>query len=285
MHARPALSVIVRTLGTARVRDALASLVAQSLRDFETVLVDMSPGGLGPLVAEFTSRLSGVRHLRPGRRLSRPAALNAGLAAAAGDGIALLDEDNLYDPGHLETLAHALSRQRAGLVYTGVRVRTFTPDGTLVAESARHEPFSFSRLLFENYIYTAGTAFARELAVRLGRYDERFAVYEDWDFLIRAAAAGGVERLDALTAESRQFTGLPGLPQHALEGARARRCRAGIYWKHRRLHTSERRSDYVEVLASRHPRRFAERWMRWRYWADVLPDLPGWWWGAFRDKS
>ncbi|MCU1348031.1 MAG: hypothetical protein JWO56_1061, partial [Acidobacteria bacterium] len=44
----PAISIIVRTLGRTRLGEALATLAAQTRRDFEVVVVDMSGGANEP---------------------------------------------------------------------------------------------------------------------------------------------------------------------------------------------------------------------------------------------
>jgi GT2 family glycosyltransferase len=79
----PAISVIVRTLGpSGHLADALESLARQPRRDFEAVVVDMSPGGIEEVLARVALRLPRLRHLTPGRRLSR------------------------YDPEHLDRRKH-----------------------------------------------------------------------------------------------------------------------------------------------------------------------------------
>ena len=95
----------------------------------------------------------------------------------------------------------------ADLVYTGVRVQTFTVAGELMHERIHHLPFDFPRLLEGNFIFTVATAFRRSLWDEVGHYDQRFPVYEDWEFLIRVTHGREVRALTCCSAISRAFTG------------------------------------------------------------------------------
>jgi glycosyltransferase involved in cell wall biosynthesis len=252
MRSGASISVILRTLNrNERLGEALESLVNQTRRDFEVVIVDMSwKGDAASVLEHFRKRLPQVKHLPAGKPLSRGEALNQGIRAASADKIAILDDDNLYDPTHLEVLVEGLERTGADLVYTGARRTTHTRDGHLIEVVRWHHPYDFTQLLFRNYILTVGTAFWKRLWEGLGGYDPRFPVYEDYEFLLRAGAAGRIESLPAVTAESRSFTGQPGRANHSFETRHTRRCRAGIYWVHRNLFFSpKRRAAYAAYSA------------------------------------
>src|SRR5437868_12944349 len=144
----------------------------------------MSDGSVSSIVEEMSGQLPAFRHLKLDGVHSRPAALNRRIELAEGDLITILDDDNLWDSDHLQNIVRDFNG--ADLVYTGVRVQTFTIAGDLMHERIHHLPFDFPRLLEGNFIFTVATAFCRSLWNEVGRYDERFPVYEDWEFLIRA---------------------------------------------------------------------------------------------------
>lgn len=269
------ISVIVRTLGSERLADALESLVAQTRRDFEAVVVDMSGGANDSTLERFASRLPSLRVVAMPRS-SRPKALNAGIAAASGAMIGILDEDNLYDPAQIEVLLAG----RAPYVYAGVRHATYRPNGAFVASHEVARPFAFDDLLIGNFIYATGSAFRKSLWEQLGGYDERFEVFEDWDFLIRASQAATIEYLGVVCGESRKFTGIEGASTFDLEIDRVRRCHAGIYWKHRRHYLSLRgrfRASSAEHFARRNPARKGLLAMTVRGWRlELFADLAAW---------
>lgn len=242
--ARP-LGVIVRTLGRPRLGEALDSLVAQTYDDFETVVVDMSGGGVDEVVAARAGGLRHLRHLRLGGPICRSDALNLGVSTSDADALAILDDDNLFTPNHVGTLVRGLAETGADLVYTGVRRQTLTPSGELVHEEPRHAAFDRDRLLFGNFIYATGTAFRRDIWQRVGGYDPRFRVYEDWEFLIRVSHAGRIEALPDVSGISRSFTGDVNRPSHHDEADDCARCASSLFWVHR--------DKYSQALFDRHP--------------------------------
>ena len=255
----PAISVVVRTLGSVRLGDALGSLAAQTRRDFEVVVVDMSDSRIEELLDRFATRLPYVRRVAPAGRRTRPAALNAGVRAARAPLLAVLDEDNLYDSGQLETLVGGLEKSGADYVYTGVRHATYEPSGSLVETRDVSLPWSFDKVILGNFVYATGSAYRRSLWEALCGYDERFVVFEDWDFIIRAAQRGRIEHLRVISGESRKFTGLPSVSHFDREIGAARRCLAGVYWTHRHLYRGRLRHDLKAASAEHCRHRFQAR--------------------------
>ncbi len=266
--AVPALSVIVRTVNrTGRLAECLASLAAQTQRDLEVVVVDMSGGAAATVLKDQPLRLV---HLEiGGRPLNRAVALNRGIQRAAGGAIAVLDDDNCWEPAQAATLVAQLAASPADLVYTGVQRRTYTAAGEFLHEERIQTEFDFARMLWRNFIYTSACAFRKEAWARVGGFDPRFHVYEDWEFFIRLSRAGKVASGEEFGAISRKFTGVPGRSAHDAEIFTRAACLAALYWKHRALyrHTSppeECRLDHGFRPAGLRRAR--------------LPFLLAWWW-------
>lgn len=213
----------------------MQSLANQTRQDFEVVVVDMSGGAANQVITQFSERLPSVLHIRPEQLLNRPAASNFGIRHATAERITILDDDNLFDPNQVAILVRGLEATNADVVYTGVRRTTYNQASELVDTKIWHEPYDFAKLLTRNYIHGVGTAFRKDAWERIGGFDERFAVYEDYDILLRIAKSGRIERLPEVTGESRSFTGIIGLQNHATETETVNRCLAGLYWKHRNL--------------------------------------------------
>ena len=100
MAARPGLSVIIPTYNRAALApEAVASVLAQTWRDFEVLVVDdASTDGTAAALAAFGSR---IRLLRHAFRLGVAAARNLGICAARGQWLAFLDSDDLWRPEKL----------------------------------------------------------------------------------------------------------------------------------------------------------------------------------------
>ena len=263
------ISVITRTLGRPRLAEALASIAAQTLPGVEAVVVDMSGGISAPGIKAHPGRLL---HIDVGHPLNRSAALNLGIERASADVIAILDDDNCYEPGHLASLVEGLRATRADLVYSGVQRRTFAPDGQPVHEARIEREFDFAHLVFGNYIYATSVAFTKAIWRAVGGYDTRFPVYEDWDFYIRVGARGRIARVPGFGAISRNFTGTPGSASHADERADVERCQCGIHWKHRKLIARKALGTRADELYKEYPH-VAPRGVR----RETLKQVAGWW--------
>ena len=104
------------------VRRALESLLAQTLTDWELVIVDDgSPDGTGEAVAPYLNDTR-VRYHRLDRNHGLGRALNVGLDLARADLVAYLPSDDVVYADHLATLAACLdAAPEAVLAYSGVR--------------------------------------------------------------------------------------------------------------------------------------------------------------------
>jgi glycosyltransferase involved in cell wall biosynthesis len=182
MAARRVSVVIPCFNGGAFLEGALASLRAQTYRDFEIIVVDD-----GSDDAETLRVLDG---LGPEARLVRqdnlglPAARNAGIAAAAGVLVLPLDCDDGIEPEFLERTVAALDADPdAGFAFSHLRL-IGERQGVLAKD------YNFFTQLFLNQLPYC-LLMHKQTWDRLGGYDETMRRgYEDWEFNIRAGANG-----------------------------------------------------------------------------------------------
>jgi glycosyltransferase involved in cell wall biosynthesis len=157
----PTVSVIVRTVRRPqRLRECLQALAAQTYREFELVLVDMSEESMTSIVEEMGTRLPAVCHLRLNGVYPRPVALNRGIESASGRLITILDDDNLWEPAHLGNIVENFN----GADYLHWRSHPnadpyrSTHRGANPLSSFRLRPIAEA-----NFIFTVATAFRRTL--------------------------------------------------------------------------------------------------------------------------
>ncbi|MCE7765142.1 glycosyltransferase [Pseudomonas putida] len=199
-------SIILTTYNRpALLRDALNSIAHQSFKDFDVVLVNDNGDPVESLLAEYDFP---VTYIRQGRNRGPAAARNAALHLARGRYVVYLDDDDLYLPDHLETLAKALDTHPDSVVYTdAVFIQETIAAGkrTEVAREQRypHEAYSRERLLVNNYIPINTFACPRALALAVGDFDESLAGLEDWDFLMRLSARSAFHHVRCETVEVR----------------------------------------------------------------------------------
>ncbi|MGE8224562.1 MAG: glycosyltransferase [Stenotrophomonas sp.] len=190
-NAAPAFSVILTTWNRPALLDnALASIRAQTLRDFEVILVNDCGSPVEHLHANTDFPLT---YLRLARNGGPAAARNAAHRLARGQYLVYLDDDDLYLPGHLQALADAIRKHPGEVVYSNALfVTEQISDGKreVLAEERRypHGSYSHERLSIDNYIPVNTFAWPRALAAQVGGFDERLEGLEDWDFLLRLAA-------------------------------------------------------------------------------------------------
>jgi glycosyltransferase involved in cell wall biosynthesis len=200
----PALvSVIVRTVGRPELASALASLSGQIYRPIEAVVVNAAGTALAiPSTPGLQRRI-----VSDGRKLTRPQAANAGLAAARGEWISFLDEDDTIEPEHIALLVATATVSTTWVAYS--QTRLVDPNGATV-RLLGGGPFSREALLRSNYIAIHATLFNRAFIDAGVRFDESFAVFEDWDFWLSLSARGDFAFTGRPTAVYRAGSGASG---------------------------------------------------------------------------
>ena len=226
------VSVVVRSMDRPSLAAALDSVVLQTYRPIELVLVNALGQGHRPLPPRCGG-LPVVAVAAPdGQPLMRAQAANRGLAAASGQFLLFLDDDDVLLPDHLSRLAGALQAEpEAPAAYADVA------QGRLQAGSWQpvhcfEAGFDPVRLLFENYLPIHGVMFRSTLPGAAPRFDEDFDLFEDWDFWLQLANQGAFVHVPGVSArylisdgpQSDVFTG-----SAAAQEARARLVEK---WRH-----------------------------------------------------
>ncbi|HEX6903204.1 MAG TPA: PIG-L family deacetylase [Thermoanaerobaculia bacterium] len=204
----PRISVVVRTRNRPRLlAEALESLAAGEYRRAEVVLVN--DGGEPPAVPEGYP-LPVVR-VDLAENRGRAGAAEAGIAAATGDYVAFLDDDDLAAPEHLSTLAGLVSAAGVRVAYTDAAVAAYELDGDGWVCRERRLPYSRDFdpdvLLVDNYIPFNTLLIERGLFAEAGPFDPALPFFEDWDFLIRLSGVTPFHHLARVTCEYRHFRG------------------------------------------------------------------------------
>ncbi|HUP61155.1 MAG TPA: PIG-L family deacetylase [Thermoanaerobaculia bacterium] len=222
------ISVIVRTKDRlAQLREAVDSIRAT---EYPCEIVVVNDGGARPELDEVT-----LVHHEQSR--GRSEAANAGARAASNAFLVFLDDDDLFYPEHLATLANASSSSH-GAWYTDA-VSAFLRPGVSGAYETHSrlrlfaQDFDRELLLVDNYIPLPSLLIPRESFLDLGGFDSAFDLFEDWDFLIRLSARGDFLRVPRVTCEVRHFEGGTSVVLAAPEGSeRFREAKLRVWEKH-----------------------------------------------------
>jgi GT2 family glycosyltransferase len=187
----PRVSVIVTCWNLGRYLDeAVNSVLAQTFRDFEIVIVD--DGSTDP---ETRTRLDG--YSRPCTRvLRRPhagvaAARNAGIAATTAPYLCTLDADDTFEPTFLEKTVAALDSDPA-IAFVGTWLRAFGSENW----EWTPERCDLVSLLVEDTVLTASLV-RRSAAEAVGGYDTAMPAQgdDDWDFWLTLVECGYAGRI------------------------------------------------------------------------------------------
>jgi GT2 family glycosyltransferase len=198
------VSIVIVAFGTGLVLDrcleSLADACAADGIAAEVIVVDNAHPRRGHAAGHRVAiSTRGIRLMQPDDNLGFGGGNNAGVAAARAPMIALVNPDVMVVPGQLPALldeardhpqsicAPALSFPDGTVQEIGMRIIS-DGDTRPILESGSHAP---------DYASAACWVLSSELFTRLGGFDAAFhpAYYEDVDFALRVAAAGGGTRI------------------------------------------------------------------------------------------
>lgn len=199
----PSVSTIIPTYNRpAFLREALASVLAQTYQESEILVVDdgstnAARDATRQLVDEYARAQSRpIRYLfQPHRGVS--AARNRGVAASQGELLAFLDSDDIWQPEKLarqitffeaQPTAQICQTQETWIRH-GVRVnprkKHRKPDGDIFVQS-----------LADCLVSPSAVMLRRELFERVGGFDEQLPACEDYDLWLRISVHEPVSLID-----------------------------------------------------------------------------------------
>ncbi len=216
--------------------EAVASVVAQTERDWEAVIVDDGSSDDSAAVAEALVAAHpdlALRLLRRPHSGSPGLTRNAGIAATTGEYVVCLDADDRLDVGYLAACAVALdTAPRAAIAYGDLRL--FGSRDELMRPPEWDE-----RTECDCNFLGVSSMFRRRAWEQVGGYDTEIG-YEDWDFWI-------------------------GCIEHGWFGVRA----PGAVWEHREhgegVYAGHlvRDAEIKARIALKHPRLYGDGQRRW----------------------
>jgi glycosyltransferase involved in cell wall biosynthesis len=192
----PQVSVVIPTYNRAWcLREALDSVLAQSFRDFELIVVDDGSSDETPqLLAGYGQSLRLLRQ----RNRGVSAARNAGIAAGRGALIAFLDSDDLWLPGKLERQVAFFDSQADALICQTEEL--WVKNGRRVNPGQRHRKrggMIFEPSLELCLVSPSAVMVRRELFERVGLFDEDLPACEDYDMWLRVSCRYPVHLIDS----------------------------------------------------------------------------------------
>jgi hypothetical protein len=208
MNRAPRVSVIIIAFNReAMIGDAIASILAQTMPDFELIVVDDGSTDRTVKVVEAI-RDPRLRLIVHEKNQGIPAARNSGLEAAAGRYVAWLDSDDLARPDRLAIQADYLDAHPS-IALIGAHSGLIKPNGRRSRmprpRPRRHEQI-MPMLLFRTPLLQSSFMGRAEILKRLP-YRLEFPVSEDLDMLIRLARDHRIENIRVTLVDRRAHSG------------------------------------------------------------------------------
>jgi glycosyltransferase involved in cell wall biosynthesis len=205
----PEVSVVIATRNRWHTLRDSALRSALSQRDVELEVVVVDDGSTDETPARLRElHDSRVRVIFNSGSNGVAAARNAGIAAARGDWIAFLDDDDLWSPIKLRAQLDRAAATGASFVYA--RVAEIDDDGRLLQLSGLEATTRDVVLRWNTIPAGASNVIARAEDVRaVGGFDERLTYVADWDLWIGLTRRGGIALVpDILVAYVRHGRGM-----------------------------------------------------------------------------
>lgn len=204
----PKVTVLISTYNRPEyLHDAVQSVIDQTMRDWELIVMNDGGVDVGHIVERFND--SRIRYLNDDVNRGVAARFNIGIREARGEYIAYNGDDDILYPNHLDVLYKTLqANPHVQVAYTNPYHVVFAVD----KETGRRFPLEkrviVSRDFNRNLMFTINLAahgclmHSRELALRVGGYDEDVRVLVDWN----------------LTRKMTYFTDFVYIPELTIEG-------------------------------------------------------------------
>ncbi len=210
------VSVIIPTYNHAQyLPDALESVLSQTYKDYEIIVVDDgSTDNTKEILEPYLPQINYIYQENSGQSKAR----NHAIRISSGQYIAFLDADDVWTPDKLEFQVRVLDLDpEAGLVFADAEV--FQDPQTAGASffemvgfprtpitDSREVSGAFEKLLEKNFIQTGTVIARRECFEQVDLFDESLKLAEDKDMWLRIAKLYKIQAVPKVLLKKRGFS-------------------------------------------------------------------------------
>lgn len=202
LYQNPIVSVIIPVYNGERyLAETIESVIAQTEVNWEIIAVnDGSTDNSQAILQEYAKKIPDRIKVITVENGGVSRARNTAVAAARGTYVAFLDQDDLWAPRKLGHQVEMFSRDKnLGISFTNVMF--IDEKGSVLRENVlklgvKHRGNVFEYLIFENFIGISSVMLKKKLYVRIGGFDPRFSLAEDYDFLLKVTQESSVDYID-----------------------------------------------------------------------------------------
>ena len=182
--SKPSVSVIIPTYNRlAYLREALDSVLAQTYRDFEVIVVD--DGSSVDIEAGITDHPAQAKVIKQPHQ-GPAAARNHGLEHASANTSAFLDSDDLWQPNKLETFMAAMAAQPDVNIFYGP-MRPINEQGKPVHGRTKpcHDGWISEKLFCSSFVHVPTVVCRKKTVLDANGFNHSLPVCEDYDLWLR----------------------------------------------------------------------------------------------------
>ena len=184
----PRVSIVMAAKNYARfLQQAVESVLAQTMPDWELVVVDDGSTDATPAAAKPFLNDSRIRYVRSDK-LGQPRAKNLGIGLTHGPLVAFLDADDAWLPTKLEQQLALFKRPEVGVVFC--RRMLMDESGSLLPAKPSLPPpcgHVLPRMFTQNFVCFSSCVVRREVFSHVGRFDPQWDLAIDYDLWLRVA--------------------------------------------------------------------------------------------------
>ena len=182
--------------GAGFIENTLDSVLAQTYKDYEVVLVnDGSPDNVGAVARKYMTAHKGVEiaYIEQENR-GLGGARNTAIRNASGEIIAILDQDDIWYPEKLERMAEIYKDDpEVDIIRHSQKVRKNGKVERVFSPGSRDKNIYRELLFDDNTLSTSAVTFKKRITDEVGMFSEdreNFHFVEDYDLWLRMAEKG-----------------------------------------------------------------------------------------------
>lgn len=247
--------------GERYLREAINSILDQTFRDFEFVIIDDgSSDGTQDILRSYDDPR--IQVLVNERNIGLTRSLNRGLKRARGEFIARQDADDISEPKRFERQVAFLDAQPE-VALLGTSYTLMHPQGTCherIRLPCDHLELCWELFIYCPFVHSAVMIRREPLFNHVGLYDEKYAYSQDYDLWCRIADCLRVANLSEFLVRYRMHPGsMTSTYSHAnseFRGQRLARIARRLGWNEQDLAGRELLPDVITALYQGWPRSY-----------------------------
>ena len=175
--------------GSAYLQNAMDSVLSQTFRDFEFLVIDdASTDDTPSIIKSYVDPR--IRPIYNKANCGLTVSLNIGLGQAAGKWIVRLDSDDIMMPTRLQTQLQFVHQNKCSVCFTNAIVRDVAKGTSTYWRQTSWPMVAWAGLFFNSYGLHSAVTFRKSTILGMQGYDETFPFAQDYDLFDRLNAAG-----------------------------------------------------------------------------------------------